>query len=238
MSGWILFHRSEETTELLAKEPKAFVLLALIAQRARWKNAVIPDGLKKGEALIGKNDFEKAGLTEHDYRRAKEVLERAKLVSFRRAKGTAKPGTVATLLDARVFSLTKEDRNEANNEVTAKQQRSDHEATTKPQRQTKKGKNEQEGEEALQNEQNGGAMKPPSLEEALQLLGSESYPLEKEWVEKWHAGRESVGWVKRGAPIQNWRADLKTYALSWQNNLDERAPERKGKNENDAHSCI
>ena len=145
MSGWIGFHRSEETDELLAKEPKAFVLLALIARRARWKNPVISDGLEKGDALIGKHDFERHGWTEHDYRRAKKVLAGAKLVSFSRAKGTTKSGTVATLLDARVFSLTEDDRNEPLNESSTNPQRSDNESSTNPQRQSKKGKTAEDG---------------------------------------------------------------------------------------------
>lgn len=145
MRGWIGFHRSEETDELLAKEPKAFVLLAVIARRARWKNPVIPDGLTKGDALIGKNDFEKFGWTEHDYRRAKQILGGAKLVSFRRAKGTTKSGTVATLLDARVFSLTGDERNEPVDESSTTPPRSDNDSSTTPQRQSKKGKKEEEG---------------------------------------------------------------------------------------------
>ena len=145
MSGWIGFHRSEATRELMEHHPKAFYLLALVAQRARWKAPIVPDGLDKGQALIGVGDFLKIGWTERAYRTAKEVLRRARICDFNPARGTARPGTVATLLDARVFSLTEQDRGEASDWKSTNVRRDGGEVTAKARRETKKGKKEEDG---------------------------------------------------------------------------------------------
>ncbi len=97
---WIALHCGEETSALLAKYPNAFLLLTQISMRARWKDCAITK-LKAGQALIG--DWQQAGLqSEKAYRHAKDVLADCKLVKF---KGASK-GTVATLLDSTVFSIT------------------------------------------------------------------------------------------------------------------------------------
>lgn len=99
-TGWIALHRNDESLALLANHPNAFLLLTQIALRAKWKDCPITR-LKAGQAFIG--DWKEAGLhSEKAYRCAKEVLTRCQLASF---KGANK-GTIATLLDSTIFSLT------------------------------------------------------------------------------------------------------------------------------------
>lgn len=105
-SGWIALHRSEEAFALLENHPNAFLLLTQIAIRAKWKDCQIA-GLKAGQALIG--DWKKAGLpSEKAYRHAKKLLARWQLAAF---QGTNK-GTVATLSNSIVFSISNERRGE------------------------------------------------------------------------------------------------------------------------------
>lgn len=64
---------SEETNYLLEHHPNAFLLLTLIAIRARRVSGK-PDGLEIGEAYIG--DYRKCGIeTERKYRTAKTLLQ-------------------------------------------------------------------------------------------------------------------------------------------------------------------
>ena len=101
---WIALHCSEEAESLLASHPNAFLLLTQIAMRAQWKNNPIT-GMKAGEAFIG--DYQNAGIQSRKaYRTAQEILARTLLVRF---KGANK-GTVATLVDTRIFSVTAPDK--------------------------------------------------------------------------------------------------------------------------------
>lgn len=93
-------HCGEETEQLLARHPNAFLLLAQIAMRAKWKDCPIT-GLRADQAFIG--DWQAAGLhSEMAYRHAKKCLIDCHLATF---KGTNK-GTVATLVDTTVFSIS------------------------------------------------------------------------------------------------------------------------------------
>jgi hypothetical protein len=72
-SRFIKFIPSEEADYLQENHPNAFLLLSLIAKRAR-RIAGKPDGLEIGEAHIG--DYWKAGIeSERKYRTAKSLLE-------------------------------------------------------------------------------------------------------------------------------------------------------------------
>lgn len=99
--GFLKLQRSVTAEELL-KDPSAFVLLTLIAMRARWSEEPSIAGLSYGQAHIG--DWKTIGLTEKQYRCAKQRLARAGLARF----DSTRRGTVATLTDSRVFSLRDE----------------------------------------------------------------------------------------------------------------------------------
>jgi hypothetical protein len=100
--SFVALHRSEETLALLERYPNAFLLLAQIALRARWTDCPVT-GLKAGQAFIG--DWRKAGLkSPKAYEVAKKRLEKCGLVGFRGGN----KGTVATILDTRIFSVSNE----------------------------------------------------------------------------------------------------------------------------------
>ncbi len=103
---FIALHDSELTNQLQERHPNAFLLLLLIARRARWKKEPCPIlGLSYGQALIG--DWRKAGLpSEKAYRCAKDALVRGGLATFRGAKTGANRGTVATLVSTEVCSIS------------------------------------------------------------------------------------------------------------------------------------
>ncbi len=101
-TGFVKLQRGEMVEWLLTHDIKAFALLARIALRARFSSNPGPMGLAYGQALIG--DWKSCSLTQKEYRCAKARLAAHGLVGF---KGRAK-GTVATLLDSRVFSLRDE----------------------------------------------------------------------------------------------------------------------------------
>jgi hypothetical protein len=94
--GFIMFNRADETMELL-RDPHAFTLLALIAQRARWRT--LPDGLDLGEAMLG--DCERFGMTRAIYRRALKKLIKWNQITIRKTNR----GTIAKLISSLVFDI-------------------------------------------------------------------------------------------------------------------------------------
>lgn len=104
MSRWIAINCCEETEALVKRHPNAFLLLTQIAMRAKYKPCPITK-LAVGQAFIG--DWKEAGLrSEKAYRHAKCVLADCNLVAFR---GATK-GTVATLLNSIVYSISNDDK--------------------------------------------------------------------------------------------------------------------------------
>jgi hypothetical protein len=109
MKGYIQLKRGTDTEELM-KHPECFLLLTLIAYRARRTNdGFNPERLDIGQALIG--DFKSIGLTsEKVYRTAKKKLQEWNFVAF---QGTNK-GTVATLLNSNVYDINGDDEGDQN----------------------------------------------------------------------------------------------------------------------------
>lgn len=125
MSRFIALHCGEETSALLAAHPSAFLLLTQIAMRAKWRNCPITK-LKAGQAFIG--DFQEAGIhSEMAYRHAKKVLAECGLATF---QGTNK-GTVASLSNSTIYSLSSNDSNgQGNKPATDKERSSNGQGTT------------------------------------------------------------------------------------------------------------
>jgi len=96
--GFIKLNRSPETLELL-DDPNAFVLLTVIALRARRTDEFNIHNLQSGEALIG--DYKKYGLTRQQYRTAMKRLGQWRFAAFKPTTN----GTVATLLDQRIYDI-------------------------------------------------------------------------------------------------------------------------------------
>ncbi len=99
---FIALHPGDETDGLIRNHPNAFLLLAQIALRAKWKDDPV-SGLKAGQAFIG--DWQGAGLrSRKEYRHAQKILTNCGFGAF---KGANK-GTIATLMNPRIFSITAE----------------------------------------------------------------------------------------------------------------------------------
>ena len=104
--GYFVAWRTDDFLELLRTKPNAFRLLALIAYRVRWRDGYSGDGLARGEARMGRFDVQRElGLTAKEYRLACDTLEQGKFVALQRTHH----GTVARIVDSRVFSPTAPD---------------------------------------------------------------------------------------------------------------------------------
>ena len=97
--GFVKMIRSPDILELIETWPLAFALAAIIALRARYRPGVSLKGLQPGEALLG--DFTRYGMTEQQYRTCKKQLTKWNFATF---KPTPK-GTVARLMDTRLFDV-------------------------------------------------------------------------------------------------------------------------------------
>lgn len=123
--GFIKFMRSDNARELL-KRPKAFCLLALIAQRAKRSDELSIHDLGIGEALIG--DRGSVGLSQQEYRSAKAFLEKLQLATFR----ATNRGTVARLTDKTIFDINlAPDNRQVNHQETNRQHTKHKQGTTK-----------------------------------------------------------------------------------------------------------
>jgi len=124
MNGFIKLQRGYG--ELIKARPSAFLLLCLIAERARRSNEPRFDGLEIGESFIG--DYESYGGTEQIYRDDKEFLQKHKIATFRRTNR----GTIAKLISTEIFDINVDEKNDQKND-----QRTDRERTENEQRTTK-----------------------------------------------------------------------------------------------------
>lgn len=95
--GFVKLFR-EKGLELLEADPKAFLLLSLIALRARRTDAPYAD-LRANQAFVG--DHEKIGLSRQEYRSAQKRLVKYQLASF---VATSR-GTIATLASTENFDI-------------------------------------------------------------------------------------------------------------------------------------
>lgn len=120
--------------------PQAFLLLCLIARRARYhKDPCKTTGLRYRQAFIG--DYKEAGIkTQSSYRRAKDRLKSGGFCDFVGYKSGANRGTVATLLPQGIFSIDSTGRAIAR----TNEQRTSDERTTGERRLTTKKQGNQE----------------------------------------------------------------------------------------------
>lgn len=123
---------SEALRHLLLHDHNAFILLTIIAQRARRQKHKSLAGVEQYQAMIG--DYKKYGMTEQKYRTSKQHLETYGLATF---KGTRK-GTIATLINTEVFDINAVF---ATDTITDSQRTANGQPTTK-----KKEKNDKKGE--------------------------------------------------------------------------------------------
>ena len=128
--------RTPETWELMSHDPSAFHLLTVIAYRAKRMGDLDVRGLQVGQAFIG--DHKEMGTTEQKYRSAKKRLEKYGLATFT----PTNKGTIATIVDTRVYDINIESPNgQANDQATDEQRTANGQATTiKKRKEVKKEK--------------------------------------------------------------------------------------------------
>jgi len=97
---WFKAMRTQDAMELIAHNPNAFVLAYVIACRSRVSNSFNRNNLEQGEAFIG--DHDKCGMSEQQYRTAKQILTKFKFATFK----STNRGTVASLCDERLFAVS------------------------------------------------------------------------------------------------------------------------------------
>ncbi|HEY3857367.1 MAG TPA: hypothetical protein VGO67_23525 [Verrucomicrobiae bacterium] len=115
--GFVAAMRTPDAFELMAANPLAYVLAAVIAYRARWSDSFNRYGLELGEALVG--DHEAYGMTQQQYRTAKSKLTNWGFATFR----PTNKGTVASLTDTRLFNVLLGVSNNRNNNRPTTNQR-------------------------------------------------------------------------------------------------------------------
>ena len=189
-SRFIALYCGDEAQTLLADYPNAYLLLSQIAMRAKWKDCPIT-GLKAGQAFIG--DWRKAGLpSEKAYRHAKKVLTNLKIGAFEGAS----EGTVATLIDHSIFSITvKTGAGAGADEGRARGERgaTNHTDTliTQSTLSTKHTHNKATIEEIA----------AFCLE--IGLPATDGHFMFHKW--------ESNGWTNKGGPVLNWKAQIRSW---------------------------
>ena len=124
MNGFIKLNRNCGLEELIEARPTAYILLSLIAYRAKRTSRFSSLNLKTNQALLG--DWRLYASSEQVYRDDKTFLERHKLATF---TGTSK-GTIATLLNKEVFDINREEMNEQVNEQKTTEERTKNEQKT------------------------------------------------------------------------------------------------------------
>jgi hypothetical protein len=109
---FIKFIPSDETRWLIQYQPNAFLLLSLIADRARVFDG-LADGLRPGQCHIG--DHKSCGLSERQYRTAKTVLVIRKHIRIietcrnrkKSTTGATTKGTLVELISSTVYDINK-----------------------------------------------------------------------------------------------------------------------------------
>jgi len=166
-TGWIKLLRMPATYELL-RNKNAFILLTIIALRARRTDDIV-SGLKAGQAFIG--DWANYGLTEQQYRNAKNNVLKMGFATFR-----ATPrGTITTLTENSIYDI-----NQDNQQRT--EQRTNNEQTNEQTTTNKNDKNDKKNEKNIysspnQNRLNGTRNGRASRYRSVtQFNQSEQYP--------------------------------------------------------------
>ncbi len=174
--GWFKATRGTDSLELIRKNPNAYALAAVIANRARWREGFNADGLEQGEALLG--DHKEYGMTRQEYRTALAQLLKWNFATTR----TTNAGTIARLTDTRLFDVLNLTGNQQDNQqpTTAQPPASQRTTTNEEGNETKKVKNDSLRKLRLKN---------PHLVELMELcgevLGKREMELHhKRWIER------------------------------------------------------
>lgn len=181
--------RGERTEELIRNFPNAFLLLAQIALRARRTTSSIM-GLGPKECLIG--DFKYAGLTERQYRTAKQILEKHEIATFK----PTNQGTIAKLIDTSIFDINVEASDGlSDGHPTIRRRATDGQPTD-----NKNAKNEKK--ERIKE------LEKPSIKDLTVYINEKSYNVNPE---KFLSHYESNGWMVGKNKMKDWRAAVRTW---------------------------
>lgn len=101
--SFIKAYRESESMELIKQRPSAFILLYIIAMRAKRTSSLIKDGLEIGECYLG--DFKTWGSTRQQYRTDLHFLKDCQILTIK----TTNKGTIVKLLDKTIFDINEED---------------------------------------------------------------------------------------------------------------------------------
>ena len=220
-TGFFKCNRSGEALELLSANKNAFALLFLIAFRAQRTSRFNRHNLKPGQALIG--DYASADLSEREYRTAKVFLQRHGFATFKATNS----GTIATLLDTRVFDINAESGesgDEPNDTPTTIKGRTDDERPTTTKNEKKETMKEGKEKDIVGSADAGVAViekpiskqgfTPPTRNEVWEYGNAQN--IHPNIIDSFLAEMQKEGWCVRVGeyeckPVQDWQQELKEF---------------------------
>lgn len=238
MSRFVKLIDSEKASWLLQNHPNAFLLLTLIALRARRINGHL-DGLEIGDAFIG--DYKAAGIeTERKYRTAKQKLIDLKIIRIRETcrnrkkstTGATTVGTLVTLIDSSIWDINpkvNDDRSDDRPTTDRRPTDDEQERTKKEEERTKKNINPYTSRSAPQSRNND------NLKFSFESMQFEGVTAED--VEAWKVAYPNIDisqqiakaaeWVKSNESKTRKRTQWRKFLTqTWFSRADERAMNR------------
>lgn len=203
--------RGDAGIELIRRNPNAFALAYVIARRARYRDGFNADGLAPGEAMLG--DYADLRMTRQQYRTALKQLCSSHFATIR----PTTRGTVARLMDTRLFDVLNVAGNPRfNQRPTIEQPSNNHQATT-----NKKDKKERKEEESSR------FAEIPSWQKFWDYCRSLHCGLTAEGYarDKWEAAN-AQNWKR----MANWRAYARRCRTWWEQDGRPDAPGGRGRN--------
>ena len=200
--NFLVMYRGQESAELRERHPKAFLLLSLVAERARYDDTrPNPYNLEVGEALIG--DFKAAGLkTNSEYRHALSTIKAAGFVTTR----ATSRGTIAKLVNTGIFDPFRSANNEQSNEQNDDQSndQSNEQSDDKQERE-----DFQEKKDTKRGRASDSSRRKPTPDEVADYLESIGMPRSdgEALFDKW----EGSGWMNGKNKIKCWMATARSW---------------------------
>lgn len=200
--------RSTDTLELIEDSPLAFALAAIIAFRARFMPGKSIKGLYPGEALIG--DCAKFGMTRQQYRTAIGKLVKWQFATIK----TTRRGTVAKLMDTRLFDVLNESAKRPL-QPTANHQATNSQPVTKNGKTGKNGKNDglQTGK-GRRSAPTPLSLPHPTEDEVFDYGEARGHDVEA--IAAFFKSHEADGWTIRGAPSRDWKKALAGFVAKFE----------------------
>jgi hypothetical protein len=215
-AGWFRAMRGPDALEVIAANPLAYVLAAVICHRARFSGTFNRYGLALGEALLG--DHQSYGMTERQYRTAKHQLAKWRFATF---KATTK-GTVARLMDSRLFSVFRLDTDGQNDGQATDGRRLSRAEDRKNRGLKKKIASRNSPAEAGTGDRSLRGQPSPAEVEKFRA----EHRIDRECVADWREFCQRTGWENIG----HWQKALSSYWRKW-SSLRKRFPRPQSKRE-------